>query len=520
MNKVQNIEQKLSDISYLIIDDEIAANQMSQEDFIDDLGFVNTNPQFVASCEEALNVLRKNLEIKFCFLDCKLPKTINESVNYNPTDSSDYGIQLIDEITEINQEIPIIVFSAYVDKTILKEQAEDNSNIVGYLRKDESPESYREAFKLALQYCDIPVQGLESQNSIASINNIGFDYDELSQQDSEIIQQKTRTIKNLARITAESIIQIGKNLIEVKLALPRGKFYAWAESEFPWSVKMVNRFMRVYDKFNDMSTEELELLPVTVLYELAPKSVSNEAIRETIDVAKSGETITVAKAKEIKSKYSEPKKNPDRGSSRKKRSTPTKIGFSEAQSPRIDDQQKVNDRNSDYKLIENYELVDDSTKLISDSNVPTIPNTSDSTKSKQQIVKVITQKRLWHIDKHIIYNGDPNSNNFLKLLPPKALICLNFSPDPEFEFQYTDYDSWLSLYIKNPNLDAKKLVDLISEAIGSSTEELDAVIVLYIPHVDILNIVHDWYCRAYIVDPNYQKCIDVVERKLDNLDPT
>ncbi|MCC0175858.1 DUF3102 domain-containing protein [Waterburya agarophytonicola K14] len=508
MNKVQNIEQKLSDVSYLIIDDEIAADKISQEDFIDDLGFANTNPQFVASCEEALNVLRKNLEIKFCFLDCKLPKTINESVNYNPTDSSDYGIQLIDEITEINQEIPIIVFSAYVDKTILKEQAKDNSNIVGYLRKDESPESYREAFKLALQYCDIPVQGFKPQNSIVSINNIGFNYDELSQQDSEIIQQKTRTIKNLARITAESIIQIGKNLIDVKQALPRGKFYAWAESEFPWSVKMVNRFMRVYDKFNDMSTEELELLPVTVLYELAPKSVSNEAIRETIDVAKSGETITVAKAKEIKSKYSEPKKNPDQDSGRKKRSTTTKIDFSEAQSPIASDEQEVNDKNSDYQLIGNNTLVDDSTKLI-----------SDSTKPKQQIVEVITQKRLWHIDKHIIYNGDPNSPNFLKLLPPKALICLNFSPDPEFKFQYTDYDSWLSLYIKNPNLDAKKLVDLISEVIASSTEELDAVIVLYIPHVDILNIVHDWYCKAYVVDPNYQKCISVVEGELNNLDP-
>ena len=187
-------------------------------------------------------------------------------------------------------------------------------------------------------------QGFEPQNSIVSINNIGFNYDELSQQDSEIIQQKTRTIKNLARITAESIIQIGKNLIDVKQALPRGKFYAWAESEFPWSVKMVNRFMRVYDKFNDMSTEELELLPVTVLYELAPKSVSNEAIRETIDVAKSGETITVAKAKEIKSKYSEPKKNPDQDFGRKKRSTTTKIDFSEAQSPIASDEQEVNDK--------------------------------------------------------------------------------------------------------------------------------------------------------------------------------
>ena len=507
MSQVQE-GQHSSDITYLIVDDEIAANRVSQEDFIDDLGFSNTNPQFVANCEDALNALKQNLEIKFCFLDCKLPRTKSESVNYNPSDSSDYGIELIDNINQINQEIPIIVFSAYVDRTILQEQTQKNSNIVGYLRKDESPESYREAFKLALQYCGIPVPKLEVQNSTLPIRNISFDYGDLSQEESEIIKLKTQTIKDLVKKTAESILQIGKNLADVKAALPRGRFYAWAESEFPWSITMVNRFMRVYEKFNSLPTEELELLPVTVLYELASKSVKDEAIAETIDIAKTGEVITVAKVKEIKNKHSESKKKTKRD-----------LQTADSQSPIIDTQQTLEDSQDELNLIGDEQLIDDSTGFSDDRSIEKVtPKNLDSNKPKQQIIQVLTQKRLWNVDKHIIYNGDPNSQRFLDLLPPKALICLNFAPDLDFKFQYTEYDSWINLHIKNPNLDSQKLVDLIDEVIGSSTDDLDAVIVLYIPHVDIVNIVHDWYCKAYVVDPDYQKCLAVANRQLDSPD--
>lgn len=498
-------EKHSTDITYLIVDDEIAANQVSQEDFIDDLGFSNTNPQFVANCEDALNALKQNLEIKFCFLDCKLPRTKNESVNYNPSDSSDYGIQLIDNINQINQEMPIIVFSAYVDRTILQEQTRKKSNIVGYLRKDESPESYREAFKLALQYCGIPIPKLKTPDSTLPIRNVSFDYEELSQEESEIIKLKTQTIKDLVRKTAESILQIGKNLADVKAALPRGKFYAWAESEFPWSITMVNRFMRVYDKFYNLPTEELELLPVTVLYELASKSVKDEAIKETIDIAKTGEVITVAKVKEIKNKHSEAQ-NKTKGD----------LQTVDTQFPIINTQQTVENNQDELNLISDEQLIDDSTSFGDRSIKKITVDNLDSNKTKQQIIQILPQKRLWNVERHIIYNGDPNSRRFLDLLPPKALICLNFAPDLDFKFQYTEYDSWISLHIKNPNLESQKLVDLIDEVIASSTDDLDAVIVLYIPHVDIVNIIHDWYCKAYVVDPDYQKCLAVANRKLDS----
>lgn len=166
------------------------------------------------------------------------------------------------------------------------------------------------------------------------------------------------------------------------------------------------------------------------------------------------------------------------------------------------------------KLVKDYELIDDSTANMSGSETFLTKSPPNQINSKQQIIQIIPQKRLWNIDKHVVYNGHPNSGKFLELLPPKALICLNFSSELNFKFLYNQYDSWLNFHVKNPSLDSKKLVNLISETIASSVEELDAVIVLYIPDENILNIIHEWYCKAYIVDPDYQKCLNLVEKGL------
>ena len=497
-------------INYLVIDDEITARKAEQEDFVKDMAYVNTIPQFVASCEEALDALKKNRNIKFCFLDCKLPKTIKDSVNYQPNKSLDYGIELANEIKKNYGQLPLVVFSAYVEETMLEKQANSHSNIVGYLRKDEPPESYRKAFKLLLQHSGISIDDFELQNKRLSASNTGFNYEMLSVEDRLMVEEKTYTIKNLAKKTVQSILQIGQNLIEVKAALPSGTFYSWVNAEFPWSIAMVNRFMRAYNKFSDMPVEELELLPITVLYELSLKSVDDEAIKETINIAKAGEDITIAKVKKIKNKYSKQKEDIEIGSKRvslEENTVESKTEYSDREIPPI----KSRDTN---KLVKDYELIDDSTANMSGSETFLTKSPPNQINSKQQIIQIIPQKRLWNIDKHVVYNGHPNSGKFLELLPPKALICLNFSSELNFKFLYNQYDSWLNFHVKNPSLDSKKLVNLISETIASSVEELDAVIVLYIPDENILNIIHEWYCKAYIVDPDYQKCLNLVEKGL------
>ncbi len=104
-----------------------------------------------------------------------------------------------------------------------------------------------------------------------------FDYESLDEATRAFVQQKTNETHGLMKRTAEHIIQIGQNLLEVQERLPEMKFSAWLRAEFAFSRQTAYNFMKVATKFG-WSCQTVLQLPAKILYELA--SSSDEIIQQ------------------------------------------------------------------------------------------------------------------------------------------------------------------------------------------------------------------------------------------------
>lgn len=132
------------------------------------------------------------------------------------------------------------------------------------------------------------------------LEQVVFDYRLISADKREFVMQKTDETQILLKRTTEKIIQIGKNLQEVKNTLPRGMFLPWIRSEFGMSRQTADRFMQVADRFGDkVLTVSTLSISASALYLLASTATPQEAIDETFQRAETGENITKELAKQI-----------------------------------------------------------------------------------------------------------------------------------------------------------------------------------------------------------------------------
>jgi len=104
-----------------------------------------------------------------------------------------------------------------------------------------------------------------------------FDYGLLDDETRTFVQEKTQSIHTRLKRTAEDIIAIGHDLIEVKERLGHGQFIPWLQSEFGMSRQTAHDFIRVAERFGDKCRKFLHL-PVSVLYELAAPSTPDEVV--------------------------------------------------------------------------------------------------------------------------------------------------------------------------------------------------------------------------------------------------
>lgn len=129
-----------------------------------------------------------------------------------------------------------------------------------------------------------------------------FDYGVVPEASRELVKSKTIETKILVRQTAHGIIEIGKNLIEVKQAIGHGNWLPWLDAEFGFSPSTAQNFMNVADKFPTVGN--LDIAP-KALYLLAQNSTPEEVRQEAIEMAESGETPTAKEVKELKAKNKE-----------------------------------------------------------------------------------------------------------------------------------------------------------------------------------------------------------------------
>lgn len=295
---------------FLVVDDEIARNEIDREDFVLDIGVPKNLALFASSYEEAIAIVKGNDDIAICFVDCRIPRNGNSLYNTDFDDNIsniEWGIPLIPEITKVDKYIKIVVYSAYVSNSYLEDKAGNFNNVAGFYGKPNGIKHRKQ-----LYFDSLTTENIASLSSPSTIDIVNtkpkFNYDSLEQDQRSLIKDKTKKIKNLLRRTSQDILNIGKYLTEVKDNLNFGQFYPWLESELNWSPTSAARFMQVYRKFNSSNLKDFNLIP-SVLYELSANKVPPEAIDEVVKMADSGETITLEVAKSIKKKYTSAKSN-------------------------------------------------------------------------------------------------------------------------------------------------------------------------------------------------------------------
>lgn len=106
-----------------------------------------------------------------------------------------------------------------------------------------------------------------------------FDYHTLDIETRQFVQQKADETHGLLKRTAEHILRVGQNLKAVKEKLPHGQFLLWIEAEFEMSRWTANNFIHVADKLED-KWRNFHHLPISVLYELAAPSTSEEILAQ------------------------------------------------------------------------------------------------------------------------------------------------------------------------------------------------------------------------------------------------
>ena len=82
-----------------------------------------------------------------------------------------------------------------------------------------------------------------SQDVIVEIQQAHFDYTSLDYGTRVFVQECVASIQSHLKRTAEDIIAIGFDLIEVKSTLPHGQFIPWLQFEFQMSRTTAWRFM-------------------------------------------------------------------------------------------------------------------------------------------------------------------------------------------------------------------------------------------------------------------------------------
>ena len=126
-----------------------------------------------------------------------------------------------------------------------------------------------------------------------------FDYEALDIQQRNIVEQRTKEIRERLQYSGQVILEIGQKLAEVRSQLKRGQFDAWLKAEFDWSRRTAYNFIKVYEAFNGRANLAQIDIATSALYLLAAPSTSQEIREEILQRAQEGESITHKKLSQV-----------------------------------------------------------------------------------------------------------------------------------------------------------------------------------------------------------------------------
>ena len=460
----------------LVIDDEITVNTIRRKSFCLQLKLPKEYVIFASNHEDALKIIQTESDVATFFLDLRIPKNSYDSYDYS--ELPEWGINLIPAINEFSKYSSIYVYSAYVTKSYLKEKAESYNNIVGYLGKLDDEKNKRQLYELG------------NQRWLAYKN---FSYIELANPETLVfLSEETAKLHKLLKRTAQDLVNIGTSLNKVKERLEYGKFTKWLEAEFTMSERTAQRLMKVANTFTPDTVAGLDILP-SALYELSKTTTPETVIEEAIAKAKQGETISRPLIKTIKDNYSFKNKETQSSSKLAKRIR--------------------------EKTLPKQDLSQNESDLSSLTVKPQAQSNNQKLEQKQEIVRVVRRQNTWQLGKHLLFCGDPNSAQFIKLLPTKIALNLAFSLDRSWLFSQIDrIDSSINFSTKyQSELEPILLGETVERIIKLTTDLDDAISICFLPDPIILQVAHKLGCVCFIAEPDRLKC-EALIKLWDNFD--
>lgn len=135
-----------------------------------------------------------------------------------------------------------------------------------------------------------------------------FNYGSLPAEKAASARAAAERIRGRMQLAAESIIEVGRELIEQKKALGHGNFLPWIEAEFSMSPDTAHNYMRVANTYGDKFGTVRNLAP-TALYALAAPSTPTEVRAEVEARSSKGEKVTAAEIEKLKRQLAKAKED-------------------------------------------------------------------------------------------------------------------------------------------------------------------------------------------------------------------
>lgn len=128
-----------------------------------------------------------------------------------------------------------------------------------------------------------------------------FNYAMLTEDKAASARAAAERIRGRMQLAAESIIEVGKELIAQKAALGHGNFLPWIEAEFGMSRDSAHRFMTIAGELGP-NVEHVRHLSSRTLYALAAPSTPEPVRAEVLERAANGEKVTAKEIEALKRK--------------------------------------------------------------------------------------------------------------------------------------------------------------------------------------------------------------------------
>ena len=149
---------------------------------------------------------------------------------------------------------------------------------------------------------EVPFQ---EDDAMLTKNTVGFNYAILLAPQRELAQDAASKIRDLVRLSATTIVSIGKLLSSVHGVLREEHYAAWLKSEFGWNYHNAWHYEKAAAQLGDAG-ESIEKFQPGAVRLLCNGKVPDKAITESIERARKGEIISRPLASKLIRKHLPP----------------------------------------------------------------------------------------------------------------------------------------------------------------------------------------------------------------------